>query len=167
MPVQIFQGLAPSFFGGFADIAGRRPAYAGKLISSTPRRILPCAYDMTVCFAVYIVANIGLALQNSYPALFVLRCVQSTGSSATIAMCSAVVADVATAAERGKYMGAAYSGSLLGPAIGPVIGGVLAEFLGWRAIFWFLTILGAAFTLVFAIFLPETGTKPFCPHTEI
>lgn len=114
---------------------------------------------MLVCFAVYIVANIGLALQNSYPALFVLRCIQSTGSSATIAMCSAVVADVTTAAERGKYMGAAYSGSLLGPAIGPVIGGVLAEFLGWRAIFWFLTILGAAFMLVFAIFLPETGTS--------
>ncbi|KEF51654.1 uncharacterized protein A1O9_12289 [Exophiala aquamarina CBS 119918] len=125
----IFQGLAPSFFGDFADIAGRRPAYA-------------------VCFAVYIVANIGLALQNTYPALFVLRCIQSTGSSATIAMCSAVVADVTTASERGKYMGAAYSGSLLGPAIGPVIGGVLAEFLGWRAIFWFLTILGAAFMLV-------------------
>ncbi|KAK5046169.1 hypothetical protein LTR84_008626 [Exophiala bonariae] len=134
----IFQGLAPSFFGDFADIAGRRPAYA-------------------VCFAVYIVANIGLALQDNYAALFVLRCIQSTGSSATIAMCSAVVADVATPAERGKYMGAAFSGSLLGPAIGPVIGGVLAEFLGWQSIFWCLTILGSAFVLVFAVFLPETA----------
>lgn len=35
--VQIFQGLAPSFFGDFADIAGRRPAYAGKLTSSIPK----------------------------------------------------------------------------------------------------------------------------------
>jgi len=135
---------------------------------SFPERCPRVANDIAVCFAVYIVANIGLALQNSYPALFVLRCIQSTGSSATIAMCSAVVADVTTAAERGKYMGAAYSGSLLGPAIGPVIGGVLAEFLGWRAIFWFLTILGAAFMLVFAIFLPETGTNfgEFLPHPD-
>lgn len=76
-------------------------------------------------------------------------------------MCSAVVSDVATAAERGKYMGFTLAGSLLGPAIGPVIGGVLAEFLGWRAIFWFLVIMGATFLIVFAIFFPETGeTKP-------
>jgi MFS family permease len=102
-------------------------------------------------------ANIGLALQNSYAALFVLRCFQSTGSSATIAMCSAVVADVSTPAERGKYMGFTLAGSLLGPAIGPVIGGVLAQFLGWRAIFWFLMIMGSAFMVVFAIFFPETG----------
>ncbi|KIW99760.1 uncharacterized protein Z518_10688 [Rhinocladiella mackenziei CBS 650.93] len=134
----IFQGLAPTFVGDFADAAGRRPAYA-------------------VCFTVYILANIGLALQNSYAALFVLRCFQSTGSSATIAMCSAVVSDVATAAERGKYMGLTLAGSLLGPAIGPVIGGVLAESLGWRAIFWFLMALGSAFMAVFAIFFPETA----------
>lgn len=38
---QIFQGLAPSFFGDFADIAGRRPAYAGKLTSSTPKIYCP------------------------------------------------------------------------------------------------------------------------------
>ena len=118
--------------------------------------------DIPVCFIVYIAGSIGLALQNSYAALFVLRCIQSTGSSATIAMCSAVVADVSTPAERGTYMGAAYAGSLLGPAIGPVIGGVLAEFLGWRSIFWFLTILGGAFLVVFAIFLPETGKQLVC-----
>ncbi|KIW81746.1 hypothetical protein Z517_04772 [Fonsecaea pedrosoi CBS 271.37] len=134
----IFQGLAPTFVGDLADAAGRRPAYA-------------------VCFTIYILANIGLALQNSYAALFVLRCFQSTGSSATIAMCSAVVSDVATAAERGRYMGFTLAGSLLGPAIGPVIGGVLAEFLGWRAIFWFLMIMGSAFMVVFAIFFPETA----------
>ncbi|ETI20657.1 hypothetical protein G647_06999 [Cladophialophora carrionii CBS 160.54] len=134
----IFQGLAPTFVGDLADAAGRRPAYA-------------------ICFTIYILANIGLALQNSYAALFVLRCFQSTGSSATIAMCSAVVADVATPAERGKYMGFTLAGSLLGPAIGPVIGGVLAEFLGWRSIFWFLMIMGSAFICVFAIFFPETA----------
>ncbi|KAJ9612927.1 hypothetical protein H2200_002868 [Cladophialophora chaetospira] len=134
----IFQGLAPTFVGDFADAAGRRPAYA-------------------VCFIIYILANLGLAMQNSYAALFVLRCFQSTGSSATISMCSAVVADVATPAERGKYMGFTLAGSLLGPAIGPVLGGILAAFLGWRSIFWFLMILGSVFLTVFAVFFPETA----------
>lgn len=134
----IFQGLAPAFIGSLADSMGRRPAY-------------------TVCFVIYIAANIGLALQDSYAALFVLRCVQSTGSSATVAMASAVVADVATPAERGSYMGFTLAGSLLGPAIGPVLGGVLAQFLGWRSIFWFLVIFSGAFLTIFLIFFPETA----------
>ncbi|KAL9622299.1 MAG: hypothetical protein Q9160_003310 [Pyrenula sp. 1 TL-2023] len=134
----IFQGLAPAFIGDLADKAGRRPAYA-------------------VCFIIYLAANIGLALQNSYAALFVLRCLQSAGSSSTVALSSGVVSDVATASERGKYMGFVTAGALLGPSIGPVVGGVLSQYLGWRAIFWFLTILAATFTIVFLIFFPETA----------
>ena len=134
----IFQGLAPSIIGSLADTSGRRVAYA-------------------ICFIVYIAANVGLALQDSYAALFVLRCIQSSGSSGTIAMASGVVSDIATASERGSYMGYTLAGSLLGPAVGPVLGGILAQFLGWRAIFWFLTIMGASFLIVFAIFFPETA----------
>lgn len=134
----IFQGLAPAFIGDLADKAGRRPAYA-------------------VCFLIYLAANIGLALQDSYAALFVLRCLQSSGSSSTIALSSGVVSDIAIASERGAYMGFITAGSLLGPSVGPVVGGVLAQFLGWRAIFWFLTIFAAAFTVVFLLFFPETA----------
>ncbi|KAL9115139.1 MAG: hypothetical protein Q9227_000933 [Pyrenula ochraceoflavens] len=134
----IFQGLAPAFIGDLADTAGRRPAYLA-------------------CFCIYLGANIGLALQNSYAALFVLRCVQSSGSSGTIALASGVVSDIAVASERGKYMGFITAGSLLGPSVGPVLGGILSEFLGWRAIFWFLVILGATFTILFFIFFPETS----------
>jgi hypothetical protein len=82
----IFQGLAPSFFGDLADMAGRRPVY---LIS----------------FVVYTGACIGIALQKNIVALFVLRCLQSTGSSSVIALASGVVADISTSAERGMYMG--------------------------------------------------------------
>jgi hypothetical protein len=34
-----------------------------------------------------------------------------------------------------------------------------AQFLGWRAIFWFLTILAVAFLVPFVILFPETGTS--------
>jgi multidrug resistance protein len=136
--MQIFQGLSPMFIGDFADKAGRRPAYI-------------------VCFTIYIAANIGLALQDNYAALFVLRCLQSAGSSTTIALSSGVVADIATASQRGSYMGLVTAGSLMGPSIGPVIGGLLSQYLGWRAIFWFLTIFAAAFMIPFLAFFPETA----------
>lgn len=135
---QIFQGLSPMFIGDFADKAGRRPAYI-------------------LCFIIYIAANIGLALQNNYAALFVLRCLQSAGSSTTIALSSGVVADVASVAQRGSYMGFVTAGSLLGPSVGPVIGGLLSQYLGWRAIFWFLTIFAGAFLIPFLILFPETA----------
>ncbi|RAH77888.1 MFS general substrate transporter [Aspergillus japonicus CBS 114.51] len=133
----IFQGIAPSFIGSFSDTHGRRPAYL-------------------VSFVIYLGANIGLALQTHYAALMVLRCLQACGSSGTIALGSAVVADVSTRAERGKYIGYASMGLTLGPALGPVIGGLIDHFCGWRWIFWFLTILSGVFLAAIALFLPET-----------
>jgi MFS family permease len=88
----IFQGLAPTIFGDLADMAGRRPAYI-------------------LAFTIYLGANIGLALQNSYRALFVLRCLQSTGSSGAIALGYGIVADLSTSSERGSFMGVVGAGT--------------------------------------------------------
>jgi multidrug resistance protein len=134
----IFQGLAPTIFGDLADMAGRRPAYI-------------------LAFTLYLGANIGLALQNSFVALFILRCLQSSGSSGAIALGYGVVADISTSSERGTYMGMVGAGTMMGPALGPVIGGILAQFLGWRSIFWFLVIIAGAFLVPYTFTVPETG----------
>jgi multidrug resistance protein len=134
----MLQGLAPSFMGTFADNGGRRPAYI-------------------IAFAIYTAANIGLALQNSFAALLVLRCIQSAGSSGTIAFGYGVIADIATPAERGKYIGPMSAGVMVAPALAPVIGGLLSRFLGWRSVFWFLTIVSGGYLLVYLVTTPETA----------
>lgn len=126
------------FFGSFADHTGRRPTYI-------------------ICFIIYIASNIGLAVQNSYSALAVLRCMQSSGISSTVALSATTVADVSTKEERGSAMSIVMAGNFMGPAIGPVIGGLLAHYLGWRSIFWFLTVLSSVFFLSLLCFLPETA----------
>ena len=114
---QIVQGLAPMMIAGFSDKAGRRPAYV-------------------ICFVIYIAANLGLALQNDYVALLILRMLQSAGSSGTIALAQGLVGDCIVSSDRGKYVAYASLGSILGPTVSPLIGGLLSQYLGWH---WYAT----------------------------
>lgn len=136
----VFQGIAPMFFGGFADTAGRRPAFV-------------------LCFVIYILANEGVAVCTKYSELLVLRCFQSAGIAATVALSQAVIADTVTSAERGNYIGITMLPIVLAPSLGPVLGGVLSQYLGWRSIFWFLTILAAITLISMLFFFPETCRK--------
>ncbi|MDI1489411.1 MAG: hypothetical protein OHK93_008689 [Ramalina farinacea] len=133
----IFQGITPMFIGSFADRMGRRPAYI-------------------ICFVVYIAANIGLAVSRNYASLLAIRCLQAAGISGTQSLCQAVVADIVTSAERGQYVGFVTLSAILGPSLGPIIGGALTDGLGWRSIFWFLTICAGVILILMALFFPET-----------
>ena len=133
----IFQGLTPTIWGALADVFGRRVIY--------------------ICtFVIYIGACIGLAETQQFYQLAILRCLQSTGSASTIAIGAGVLGDVTTREERGGYIGIYQAGLLVPLALGPILGGVLAETLGWRAIFWFLTIYAGVFLLVLVLVMPET-----------
>ncbi|KAI0104761.1 MFS general substrate transporter [Nemania sp. FL0031] len=133
----IFQGIAPSLWGPLSDVRGRRVAYF-------------------LTFLVFLGACVGLAETKNYATLIVLRSLQSSGSASTIAVGSAVIGDITTREERGGYMGIFQAGLLAPVAVGPVIGGALAASLGWRSIFWFLTIYGGVFLIFLVFSLPET-----------
>ncbi|KAL8833636.1 MAG: hypothetical protein Q9170_004157 [Blastenia crenularia] len=64
----IISGIAPALIGDIADMTGRRIVYL-------------------MTFGIYLVANVGLAVQNSWTALFLLRMLQSAGGAA---ICSGV-----------------------------------------------------------------------------
>ncbi|KAI1466215.1 MFS general substrate transporter [Daldinia caldariorum] len=137
---QVMQAVAPLFLGDLSDQIGRRPVYM-------------------LAFTIYLGANIALALQHNYAALMVLRALQSTGSSATVAIGSAVMADFTTSADRGGYITAVQASVMFAPALAPVLGGILTQFLGWRSTFWFLVIAAGVFLLIYVPFVPETARK--------
>jgi sugar phosphate permease len=82
----VVSGVGPALVSDLADHIGRRPVYI-----------------FTV--ALYFAVNIGLACQNSYPALLLLRMLQSLGTSGSISLAFGTVSDLWPPAERGRYVG--------------------------------------------------------------
>ncbi|KAK6333896.1 hypothetical protein TWF730_004079 [Orbilia blumenaviensis] len=136
----IFQAIAPTLSGELSDTLGRRPVYL-------------------ITFVIYVAACAGLAVQKSLAALLILRMLQSSGSSGTVAIGFGTLADFTTPAERGSYMGFINSFPLSSPALGPVIGGAIAEAVGWRWIFWFLVVFASATLGLMFLAFPETNRK--------
>lgn len=133
----VIQGIAPSFVADIADRQGRRPMYI-------------------LCYIIFTAANLGLALQNNYVALLILRMLQAAGSSGTVALANGVVGDIVTSAERGTYIAYASLGGIMGPMIAPILGGVVGQYAGWHWIFWFLIIFSAVVFIPLILFMPET-----------
>ena len=82
----IASAVIPSIIAPMADLTGRRPIYM-------------------ITFSIYIIANIGLAVQKSLVGLILLRVVQSVGVSGAFAITYGAIADIASPAERGSYVG--------------------------------------------------------------
>lgn len=134
----VFQGLSPILFSNLADMVGRRV-------------VVLC------CLAIYIVANIGLALNDTFSGLVCLRCLQAFGISSTLSVSSGIASDITTASERASFIGLSTGLALLGQAFGALIGGMVSTGFGWRAIFWFLAICSGATFILIWVFLPETS----------
>ncbi|KAF7533391.1 hypothetical protein G7Z17_g13523 [Cylindrodendrum hubeiense] len=133
----VVAGIAPAFMGDIADQSGRKPVYI-------------------LLFLLMLGANLGMATLNKWSVLLVLRMLLSAGASSTVGVAYGVIADITTVGERGSFIGTIFLFTTMAPTLGPVLGGVLAAKLGWRWIFWFLSILTGVTLLILVIFLPET-----------
>ncbi|KXN68766.1 MFS general substrate transporter [Conidiobolus coronatus NRRL 28638] len=132
--------FVPLIWGALSDSYGRKFIY---IISS-------------ILFAG---ASAGCALSNSLNLLIGMRVIQSIGSSAPMVVGIGTITDVYPRESRGLAMGIFFLGPLLGPVVGPALGGAIAEYIGWRGIFWVLTGLGALLFVLVTVCLPETLAK--------
>ncbi|KAL4938118.1 citrate synthase-like protein [Aspergillus oleicola] len=133
----ICQALAPQITSPLSDSLGRKPLYI-------------------VCLSTYIATDIALATSHTYTSLIVLRALQSTCISGTVALSAAVAADLVENHERGKYMAFTGIGNVLAPSLGPVLGGLLVEYSGWRGVFWGLSVGASVVLIAVVLGVPET-----------
>jgi multidrug resistance protein len=123
----------------------------GRLIANMPGGILSQRFGrkpLLICGpGIIVIGSIGAALAQSFEALVIWRFVQGIGSGFYMTTSAAMMADVASAGERGRVMALYQSGLLLGAGIGPAIGGMLAQHFGMTAPFWAYALVCAAAVL--------------------
>ncbi|KAF9893521.1 hypothetical protein FE257_010833 [Aspergillus nanangensis] len=131
--------------------AGIFPAITGSAADKYGRRVV-----FMISLAVYFAVNVGLAVQRSFVALFVLRILQSAAISGTYSIAYGVIGDLVTPAERGGYTGVLSVFLNTPPSVSPLISGLLLIRWTWPSIFWFLAISSPVVLLAVVLFLPET-----------
>ncbi|HEX7746608.1 MAG TPA: MDR family MFS transporter [Micromonosporaceae bacterium] len=103
----------------------------GKLSDLYGRKIM-----FQSAIAVFLVASLGAGFAQNMAELIGARALQGLGVGGLMALSQAIIGDVASPRERGRYQG--YIGGVFGVATvaGPLLGGFLVEHLSWRWTFW-------------------------------
>jgi DHA1 family bicyclomycin/chloramphenicol resistance-like MFS transporter len=130
-------GVMFLFHGALSDSFGRRPVILAAL-------------------AVYTIASVGAALAGSVHTLIAWRVVQGLSVGAGMVVGRAMIRDLFESEDAQRLMSLVTLFFGLAPAIAPVIGGWLFVGLGWRAVFWFLAVVGFVLVGVSLRALPET-----------
>ncbi|KAG2348443.1 vacuolar DHA amino acid exporter [Suillus weaverae] len=136
----LVQGVPGLVWSAISEIKGRKFVYVSSV-------------------ALFVVASAIVAASKTIGLVIGMRALQAAGSSALMSIAAATLADIYEPHERGTKMGIYYSAPLLGPALGPILGGVLTQGLGWRSVFWFITICAGVVLLALVVLFKDTFRK--------
>ncbi len=127
-----------SVYGPLSDMVGRRA-------------------PLIVGLFLYVLGAVGCALAPSVEVLVGMRFIQGVGACASMIIPRAVVRDLYTGVMAARLMGLIMLIFGIGPMLSPFFGTLIAEALGWRAIFLvMLLVAGAGFVLLLTA-MPETN----------
>jgi MFS transporter, DHA1 family, multidrug resistance protein len=133
-------GLGQLFYGPWSDRTGRRPT-------------------MLIGAAIYLAASVGCAIATTMHEMIVLRFLQAIGACSGVVISTAVVRDRFDHQESARIFSMLLTLRGVGPIVAPLAGGVIVTWLGWRAIFWAVTVFGITLGLSVFFGLKESRTE--------
>lgn len=126
-------------YGPIADRVGRKPPlYAG--------------------LALFAASSIGCALAPDIDTLIALRFLEGIGACAGMVMPLAIARDLHTGTEAARLMALVTLVFSVSPILAPLAGSAVIAWIGWRAVFWAVTIAAVLGMALIAVALPETNT---------
>ena len=126
--------------GPLSDSVGRRPVVLAGL-------------------ALYCIASVGCAFAPDFGTLLGFRVLQGMTAGVGTIVGRAIIRDLHSGPQAQKLMSLVVMIFAFAPAVAPIIGGWIHVTLGWRAVFGFMVIIGAALTLGSYLVLPETHPR--------
>ncbi|KAL8833483.1 MAG: hypothetical protein Q9176_007958 [Flavoplaca citrina] len=133
----VFLGIGPLILAPLSETFGRRKLYL-------------------ICFSIFALLQIPTALSPNIGTLIGVRSISGFFGSVGIANGGGTISDMFHPSQRAGIFGWYLLGPLLGPTLGPLLGGVLVQYLSWRWVFWFLTIICTFNTILGFLFLKES-----------
>src|SRR6188472_3281056 len=140
--------ISVPFWGKLSDIYGRKPIFM-------------------IGIVIFLIGSALSGLSQNMGMLILFRGIQGIGAGSLFPVALAVIGDLFTPQERGKYQG--LFGAVFGIAfvVGPLIGGFLTENFGWHWIFYVNIPIGIVALIVIQRLLPTVKTSNASKNFDI
>ena len=129
--------FATLFYGSLSDRYGRRPMLLSGL-------------------SFFLIGSVISAMAETANVLLLGRLVQAIGAGCALTLVRAIARDAYRADQLVKAIAYLTMFGTLGPMVSPFIGGLLTDIFGWRSVFGFALVAGAAITLTAYFVTVET-----------
>jgi EmrB/QacA subfamily drug resistance transporter len=125
---------------------------SGKMADSYGRKLIYLSG-----IVIFLLASVLCGFSQTMLQLIIFRGAQGLGGGIILSSAFAIVGELFSPRERGKYMGFVASMFGLSSLLGPTLGGYITDFFGWRWIFYINIPLGIIALVTVFLALPSAG----------
>lgn len=114
---------------------------AGPLLVAPLSELYGRLYISHVSNVLFLIFAVACALSTDLNMLIVFRLFLGLSGCTPLTVGGGTIADTIPQDKRGMALSIWALGPLMGPALGPIIGGFLSQAMGWRWVFWLLSMM--------------------------